>query len=241
VTTVSAAGYLGMWEQVATEPPGRRAALLLSWAAPTDDPAALSAGQQNDRLLRLYARAFGAALPGLVDCPACTEPLDVMVDVADLTGGLVATGGAGQVSGEFEWTVDGHRVRFRVPSALDLARPPDSGRALLAACLTEAVSPDGSATTAAGLPDEVVEVLGQVMAELDPGAELSLRLTCPACGEEWLEPIDPVDFLCAEVEARARDAVDAVHTLASCYGWSEAEILSLSPWRLRLYLTKAAG
>jgi len=238
VTEVSAAGLLALWERVATEPPGRRASVLLSWAAPDADPAGVTVGEENDKLLRLYQRAFGGALSGVVDCPACGEPLEVTVGVAQLIGGLA---GAGAGAGEqlYESILDGHLLRYRVPSALDLTRPPDSGRWLLEACLTEAVGPDGSPLGAGDLPDSVVASLEQAMADLDPGAELGLDLSCPACDREWSEFLDPVEFLSIEVEARAREAVEAVQALATAYGWSEAEILALSPWRMRLYLTTA--
>ena len=50
----------------------------------------------------------------------------------------------------------------------------------------------------------------------------------------FLLRIDPA--LWAELEAVARRLAMEVHTLASAYGWSESEILSLSDARRRLYL-----
>lgn len=243
MTEVSAAGFLGLWERVAAEPPGRRASLLLAWAQPGTDPSGVTAGQENDRLLQVYRRAFGAALSGVVDCPGCGEPLDVTLAVDDLLAGLAAAGpdpGPDTPGGEHEAAMEGYRLRYRVPSARDLATPPRSGLWLLASCLVSAVGPDGDPIGAEGLPDSVVAALEQAMATLDPGAELSLNLACPACERAWTEYLDPVEFLSVEVEARARDALDAVHTLAVAYGWSESEILSLTPWRLQRYLAAAA-
>jgi hypothetical protein len=89
------------------------------------------------------------------------------------------------------------------------------------------------------LPAPVVEAVEQAMAALDPAAELHLSLTCPECGHAWPEYLDPVAFLSVEIEAMARQTLEEVHMLASTYGWSEAEVLALSPWRRRQYLEMA--
>ena len=70
----------------------------------------------------------------------------------------------------------------------------------------------------------------------DPMAETILSLDCPACGYAWEETIDIATFLWSEVEARAKRLLVEVHTLASAYGWSEQEILSLSEPRRSVYL-----
>jgi hypothetical protein len=61
-------------------------------------------------------------------------------------------------------------------------------------------------------------------------------LTCPQCAHQWQAPLDIVSFLWSEVHAWAIRLLREIHELASAYGWSEAEILALSPWRRRAYL-----
>jgi hypothetical protein len=239
MTPPPATGILGLWERVAPEPPGRRASVLLSWAAPDADPSTVPAGEGNSALLRRYEQAFGASLAGVVDCPSCDELLEVDVAIPDLLGALPATAPAG-VSEVYESSCEGHLVQFRVPTATDLARLPRSGLMLLAGCIAGVVAPDGASISAEGLPAAVVAAVERAMADLDPAAELQLSLACPGCGLTWSEFLDPVAFLSAEVEAQAREAVEAVHILAAAYGWSEADVLSLSPWRLRTYLEMAA-
>jgi hypothetical protein len=77
---------------------------------------------------------------------------------------------------------------------------------------------------------------GQALAEADPLAETLLKLRCAVCSHEWQEPLDIADYLWSEIEARARRLLIEVHSLASAYGWSEADILALSEPRRRLYL-----
>ena len=66
------------------------------------------------------------------------------------------------------------------------------------------------------------------MALADPLAEIMLHFDCPACGTSFDESLDLAAFLWAEIEGQAKRLCCEVHTLASAYGWSETEILSLS-------------
>ena len=74
------------------------------------------------------------------------------------------------------------------------------------------------------------------MAQADPQANIQLALGCPACGHSWLALFDIVGFFWREIDTWARRVLRDIHTLALAYGWSEAEILALSPWRRQFYL-----
>jgi hypothetical protein len=87
--------------------------------------------------------------------------------------------------------------------------------------------------------EEEIEAVGERMAAADPLAEILLRFDCPSCGASFDESLDLTSFLWAEMEGRAKRMLLEVHTLASAYGWSEAEILSLSPARREVYLEMA--
>jgi hypothetical protein len=65
---------------------------------------------------------------------------------------------------------------------------------------------------------------------------MTLSFRCTDCGFEWGEQLDPVAFIWAEMEARARKLLREVHSIASAYGWSETEILSLSEARRSHYV-----
>jgi hypothetical protein len=45
-----------------------------------------------------------------------------------------------------------------------------------------------------------------------------------------------VSFFWMEVESWAYRILRQVHALASAYGWSEGDILAMSPWRRQFYL-----
>jgi hypothetical protein len=87
--------------------------------------------------------------------------------------------------------------------------------------------------------DEDLDQIGQSLARADPLAETRLALRCPVCESQWEENLDIVSFLWREIEARARRLLFEIHTLASAYGWAEADILSLSEHRRALYFEMA--
>jgi uncharacterized protein (UPF0212 family) len=226
------ADLLALWDRCHGQAPGRRALALLAAAEPGADPAALPAGLRDAALLRLHARALGGRLEAVASCPVCGEQLEVALDAAELAA-------AGGPTPETELVVRaaGHEVRFRAPTAADLAALPRDGAELLARCVTTGRRlRDGAAVEAAALPEAVRAAVERAMAAADPAAELDLALSCPACGHGWSEALDPAEFVWVAIEARARWLAGEVHALAGAYGWSEAEILAQRPARRRLYL-----
>lgn len=135
----------------------------------------------------------------------------------------------------------GCEVHFRLPTVADLAElSPQAGDSqnrdhLLRACLLSATR-DGRDLPLADLPATVAAAVVQRMAELDPQADVQFDLCCPQCGHRWNVPLDIVSFFWTELQALAVRLLREVHDLATAYGWSEAEILSLTPRRRQAYL-----
>ncbi|MFD0428254.1 hypothetical protein ACFQ60_09340 [Streptomyces zhihengii] len=71
-------------------------------------------------------------------------------------------------------------------------------------------------------------------------ADVTLSIACPECGEATPAELDITSYLWTELDTWARDLLLDVHLLASAYGWSEPEILALSPTRRRYYLELCA-
>ena len=84
-------------------------------------------------------------------------------------------------------------------------------------------------------PDLVAEA-GRRLADADPQTDVRFALACPACGFDWSAPFDVVAFLWAEIDVWANRLLGDVHVLASAYGWSEPDVLAVSPARRRSYL-----
>jgi hypothetical protein len=234
----SAAQLLTAWERGAHQPMAARALLLLIVAWPEMSPQALaqlSIGERNSRLLTLREELFGPILESLVSCPACSERVEIEPRVHDIQ----APSPAGDSVLELE-SGDFH-VRFRVPNSEDVLSvltnqsPRDGRRELIQRCLLDARQGEHSMDVEA-LPVAIGDVVAQRMAEADPQADLQLAMHCPSCGHAWSARFDIAAYLWAEIETWARRILREVHALASAYGWSEEEILGLSPARRQAYL-----
>jgi hypothetical protein len=220
-------------------PPAQRALALLAPACadtPADHIARLSVGQRDERLLTLREWAFGPRLQCVANCPLCREMLEVEFNVSDIRAGA-----APEPVEELSLTAAGYEVRFRLPNSTDLAcLSAEEGLSanqarLLERCVISARR-DGQELAAEQLPESVIFPVMERMAEFDPQADVKLELTCPSCQHRWLAAFDIVSFFWSEISAWATRLLREVHTLASAYGWSEGEILSLSPCRRQAYL-----
>jgi hypothetical protein len=235
---------LEVWERCQGHGATVRALALLAAASPEaswDELGSLPLGERDRRLFQLREEALGARLDGLARCPGCGEPLDVALDGRELRSG----GDAGPPA-EFELAQDGLELRFRLPNSFDLLAVElcpaveEARRQLAELCLLEARL-NGDPVAAGDLSEDDLAALGEGMAEADPGAELLLELRCPACGEGWWELLDVATFFWAELEVQARQLLRQVHVLARAYGWHEADVLALSPWRRGIYLEMAGA
>jgi hypothetical protein len=233
----SEAQLLALWEQGLRRHPVDRALLLCAWARPeVPGPrlAELPLGALNAALLRLREACFGGRIDAYVDCPRCGERLGLLLDAGELLDGAVESDSPGDLE------LAG--LRFRVPCSRDLATVAGTAldaeaaaHRLLELCCLEAR--DASS-------DQLAELLAEVetgLAALDPAADISLALACDSCGHGWEADFDIGALLWEEIEARARGLLGEIHGLARAYGWTEPEILALSPERRAAYLELAGA
>ena len=230
---------LGAWERTLSQSPTQRALTLLGVVCDEMSPeqlAALAIGQRDARLLSLRESAFGPQMTGLVKCPACSQDLEINFTVTDLRVAPPTN-----QSRQFVLTNVDLEVEFRLPNSADVAaitRDADHSankRRLIEHCLS-GVRRNGETVTPDRLPAELLAAVSERMAEADPQADAQLSVTCPTCTHPWRASLDIASYLWTEVNAWARRLLGEVHALASAYGWSEADILALSPWRRQAYL-----
>jgi len=219
-----------------------RAVMLLRVAAPDVTPAALSRmpiGRRDALLMSLRAQLFGSRFEMHVPCPRCRERLELDFTLEELRQVPPA-----QLREVLEH--DGFSLRYRLPDSVDLAavvgeRDPARARLrLLERCVLEVRAEAGEVALRA-VPGPVLDALAARMAEDDPQADITFRLTCPSCGHGWRAAFDIVSFLWTELEAYVRQVQREVHELAQTYGWSEASILSMSARSRKRYLEMAVG
>jgi hypothetical protein len=238
LAAISARGLLDAWERAQYAAPVVRPLLLLE-AATQEDAAALAAlplGARDRLLLDLRRAALGSRMACETHCPECAEHVEFDVAASQLTCD------AGSVAEQsFEVEHEGWDISFRLPTTADLigcaATTEGLARRIALRCIVEARW-GTTRVTCDTLPDTVLEAVGERCAALDPQADIELELACPACGHRWRSPFDIAAFLWSELEAWATRMLDEIHVIASGYGWSEAEILNLSPSRRRYYLER---
>jgi|SRR5579863_5158500 hypothetical protein len=234
----SAEEVLDTWERGVPGNPIERALVLLRLgpgASHPDGASRLTIGRRDAELLALREWLFGAEMAAVVACPRCKVELDLELDAAEIRSAAIEP-----PEGEMRLCAHGYEVTFRVPECADLEFLEDtddeeSWRQLLGRCVLSATRQDGE-PLCGELPDEVVEAITAQMANSDPLADIRLALNCPACEHRWLAVFDIVSFLWREITSFARRLLREVHDLASVYGWSEKEILSLSYERRQYYL-----
>jgi hypothetical protein len=234
---LSNADFLSLWERGRQLHPLDRGLLALHTAFSEtrgESVADWPLGRRNRALVELRSSCFGSTLRCWTACPQCGEKIEL-----NLAADVIVPHEEEDQQPHQTVTVNGET--FRLPTSRDLARiaremahEPDPGAAavhLLRACRV-AEEPAAEKSWS----EEELERIGESMAYADPLAEILLRFECPACLSKCSEALDPPTFLWAEVDALVRRLLLEVHTLASAYGWSEREILSLSDARRRLYL-----
>lgn len=240
---LSAEALLELWERGSTEPSPLAAVALLSAASgqPQAEVARLPVGERDLRLLALYRSLRGRRVEGVSKCPSCGEQVETAFDVDALLAALREP-----VPQPLACTAGRWRATLRLPSTHDLLAVAAHGTreamrdALLRRCIVEAWR-GRKRMPVDDAPPELLDAAEAAMQQADPAGDVRLALTCPECAHEWEVALDAATFVRAEVSSRARQVANAVHLLASAYGWRESDILSMSPARRQLYISQAYG
>ena len=216
---MAASDILAAWESGAARRPLDRALTVLWIAGAANDahPADLPLAERDRRLLTVRADTFGRMLPVLATCPECGAELEMELDSRRLADALRSTG---------------DDAAPRPLTSRDLAAIAELAPEDLAAALRMRVADDGTDVADA-------EVLDRRIEDGARATELSTQTTCAACSAEWTETLDVLAHIWADVETTALALLGEVAEIATAYGWSEAEILSLSPERRSAYLSLA--
>ncbi|HEY2929526.1 hypothetical protein [Piscinibacter sp.] len=239
---LDADALLALWERtLAAGAPGRDDALLQ--ALPDALAAPRTLGERNARLLALHAQLFGSELALLSHCPACGSAAQFSADCEALAARPPATDAA---ASRHRLEAQGHAIEFRLPDSADIAAasgaPDDDAfaRELLARCVL-ACTRNGARVPPHELPAPLLDALSQRMEALDPAASLSFELACPQCSTPWEARLDVGPLLWQKLQATAERVLLDVDALARAYGWTEPEVLRLSPLRRAAYLQLATA
>ncbi len=239
---MNAEALLRVWEETGGAHMVRRALALLDAAWPElglQNWARAPIGERDGCLLQLREALFGKQLQTVSCCPRCGERIESEFTTQDIRTQPPALPAPRT---PLRLQEQGHDISYRLPNSEDLLLAcDDAGVAdgvaatLLRRCVIEARC-GGLPLDAAALPAGVVQKLAGEMEQRDPGAEIRMALTCPACNQAWSASFDIVSYLWGEIEDWAQRLLADVHTLAGSYNWSERDILALSPARRQFYL-----
>lgn len=222
---------LHLWERGAGLDRWRRDDSLLAH----DGSLPTGLGARNAKLLAIRGSLFARPWSLRAECPACGTDLGFEINAEALTDEL--GGRSGEEDTVITWR--GQPLHLHGPSAESLhaigaiADERAAAIALLSLCCADTPVDFSDAT------DEEIETLGEHLASLDPAALVSFDVECPACAHHWSSVLDIGDTVWRELRHAAELLLLDVHAIARTYGWTEDEILRLSPTRRAAYLQLA--
>jgi hypothetical protein len=231
---------LRAWEAGGSASPTARGAVLCEAAgvAPTLDAALdLALDELSSALARMYRREFGCTAQGLLTCDRCGEALDVEVPL-----GRLADAAATEPETVLR-TPSGRVVRLRVPSTrdvLEVGERDDVVTALVERCVSDA-APTVTSSGAAPLDSVDLAAVDAQLQALAGAAAVTVSAVCPSCGTHLSAPVDVADFVWERVQQHAPALLADIADLARAFGWTEHEILALSPARRGAYLLLVRG
>lgn len=242
---LNAVALLTAWEGGILKHPIERALLLLAAAFPDkryDDWARASIGERDTHLIALREALFGNSFESVAICPQCGERIELTFTTTD-----IRTQGSALPNTSEGLRVEScdYVVQCRLPTSVDLleitrSTAPDAPDVLLKQCIIEARH-GGSAADPDALPDEVLRIVAEQIASADRQADVQVEIACPACRNCRSMVFDILSYLWNEVDDWAQRLLHEVHAMASRYGWSENEILTMTAQRRQWYLQLIHG
>lgn len=197
-------------------------------------------------ILRLRMLTFGPEIWAVAQCPHgdCGMKLDCTFDLASLK-----VPRCHEPENDRAGTVEDRGTvvafSFREPNGADQeamveAEHPSAAEAgldLMARCLVQwGGATEISKEMLEGLSPEALLELDRVIADNVTSFDWDIRLTCAECGRPFVSSLNIQPFFWEELQYTAGDLWEDVHEIALHYHWSEAEILSLSRWKRKMYL-----
>lgn len=216
---VSLGPVTGWSQEAVTEPSSAAAMALVDTLMDQTGNRSVSAGDlaiaDRDRLLAaVYVELYGNRVETTLTCGACHQLFDLDFSLVELIDHcepvLDPTDSA-------NWTLNGWELR--PPTGTDQLSVAELDPGKAAVALLERVCPQAGVDRR----QEVAERLEQVA----PTISAPVGAVCPECGHDHAVTFDIESYLLRKLTLERQPLLGEVHLLASTYGWSRDEILSL--------------
>lgn len=185
--------------------------------APPCAAADLSASDRDALLAALHRANWGDRITSSIRCPACEQMVDLSFELSALQRQLQPPPATVHVEG-LRALRSAQGESFALPDAQAEEEAATlglhAGLARLQASITGADSPD-------------VAQLGTTLEALAPLLDVELDAACAECGASQLVRFDIQSFTLQRLLDERERVLGEVHALASGYGWSLDEIVSL--------------
>jgi len=205
------------------------------FATPNCSALQMVTADRDQAMAAIYKNTFGNRISSTINCAGCSEPFDLDFLMDDLQAYQASLRNDTELeqleSGVFR--MDDNTV-FRLPIGEDEAAvsgmPRDlAEKQLLSSCMVQ------------GDVAESGEAVESAMQSIAPIFALDLAAKCPECGLEQAVHFDVQAYLISAILNRRKQLLRDVHRLASAYGWSHLEILSLPSNLRRVYSSMVAS
>ena len=189
--------------------------LLRGSAAPT--AMQLAAPDRDALLAALHRQCWGDRIVTTLTCSACASKFSLSFELSAVQRHLAANDSCWRADGNGR-VVDDAGTSFKVPRAEDeLAVVTDSPREAAAQL---------ALLCGAGPAD--IEAGSAALEQAAPIIDLELTGNCVECGREHAAHFDLQSFLLQRLINERESLLAEIHILASAYGWSLRDILSLA-------------
>ncbi len=243
----SAADLLSILEVGHALHPLDRALTIVAALAPDkswDELLDMPVGEREALILAARARDFGPLMSCYAACPSCAEQWEYPLHVTDFLARARAASEREATGQRLHFCWGKYHISYRRPTSRDLsravsARDTESGRREILRALLVAIRKNGQfidLERSDELPAPVWKTLGAELEARDPLLDAVIVMECATCGHVCRFSLDIAAFYWDELVRAGHALLAVVHTLASVYHWSEADILAMTAERRRWYL-----
>ncbi len=207
----------------------------------------LSVADRDMLILYLRMLTFGPEIRGFTECPhkGCGSKLDFTFDLTRIEIPFIKKG-EDIYSASIDYQLKKTTFSYREPDGSDQEaisglvniEPYRALLELLSGCLIQVEGLSGiSFKTLSELPQDVLLGMDKIIAEGMTSLDWDIELNCAECNKSFISTLDIQAFFYEELQFSKDDFWREVHQLAFYYHWSEADILSLTRWKRKMYLS----